>query len=604
VKKQIVGFMVFALLALALPGGSMAQGPIACERTYVVQPGDWLAAIAARTYGDPWAYPSIVYATNDAALRGEGFQAISDPYLIEPGWVLCLPAAETVREAASVNTLRNLTYPSEWTASKAAPLTDGEYSESAAPGSATKTVVKLHERMAFGYHPDGQQLAAVVLVTDPGGSGTFYDLAVLLFRAGEPQHVASASLGDRVRIESLAIVNGEIVVRMIAQGPDDPMCCPTQRVVERYALQGDRLERTSSQVLSGTPDLVGTTWEWERFLGGDDSAIEVADPTRYTLTLHAEGTYRLQADCNVAGGAYTLDAAHLTLHPGPTTLAECAPGSLYDTFLARLGDVRTYVMDEGKLVLNLWADAGDMFFREASPAAATPLEGALWRLASYVNDQGTLVQVLPDAQITIQFQEGQVAGSAGCNRYFASYQLDGDRLTVGPTGTTMMACQAEVSEQERLYLAALENAASVRIVEDRLELVDAQGSTVLAFDRDVPAPLVGTTWKLVSVHDGASALVSALSGTEITALFGDDGTVSGSAGCNNYTASYQTDQEALTFGPAATTRKACAAPEGVMEQESAYLAALASTATYRIEGDGLELLDAEGTRMATFVVGE
>jgi hypothetical protein len=161
-----------------------------------------------------------------------------------------------------------MVYPSDWTRAGTAPLVDGEYSESVAPGSATKTVVKLHDRMAFGYTAGGQSLAATVLVTDPGGSGTFCELVAILFKGDEPQHVASALLGDRVQLESLAIEGGEIVVEMVAHGPDDPMCCPTQHVVERYALKGEELAQVSSEVVADTPDVVGVVWGWGRLVGG------------------------------------------------------------------------------------------------------------------------------------------------------------------------------------------------------------------------------------------------------------------------------------------------------------------------------------------------
>ena len=94
-KKLITGIIAFALLALALPGASAALEPIACQHTYVVQPGDWLAKIAARYYDDPLAYPIIVFATNSRTPLGEGYATISDPNLIEPGWKLCIPDAET-----------------------------------------------------------------------------------------------------------------------------------------------------------------------------------------------------------------------------------------------------------------------------------------------------------------------------------------------------------------------------------------------------------------------------------------------------------------------------------------------------------------------------
>jgi hypothetical protein len=45
----------------------------------------------------------------------------------------------------------------------------------------------------------------VVLVSDPGGSGAFYDLAAVVERNGELMNVDIALLGDRVQINSLAI---------------------------------------------------------------------------------------------------------------------------------------------------------------------------------------------------------------------------------------------------------------------------------------------------------------------------------------------------------------------------------------------------------------
>jgi heat shock protein HslJ len=106
---------------------------------------------------------------------------------------------------------------------------------------------------------------------------------------------------------------------------------------------------------------------------------------------------------------------------------------------------------------------------------------------------------------------------------------------------------------------------------------------------------------MTSYYDG-QAVISALAGTEVTAVFGDDGSVSGSAGCNTYNATYQADGNSLTVGSVTATRQTCSEPEGIMEQESAYLVALESATAYQIEGDELELTDAEGVQVATFTV--
>ena len=57
-----------------------------------------------------------------------------------------------------------------------------------------------------------------------------------------------------------------------------------------------------------------------------------------------------------------------------------------------------------------------------------------------------------------------MTGNAGCNSYFASYQLNGDKLTISNAGSTLMACLAPgVMVQEAAYLEALQKAASYQI---------------------------------------------------------------------------------------------------------------------------------------------
>jgi heat shock protein HslJ len=100
------------------------------------------------------------------------------------------------------------------------------------------------------------------------------------------------------------------------------------------------------------------------------------------------------------------------------------------------------------------------------------------------------------------------------------------------------------------------------------------------------------------------AFTSILIGSEITATFADDGTLSGSAGCNTYDASYTTDGDTIEIDAPSSTKMACPEPEGVMDQEAAYLAALPTAATFRVNGGLLELLSAEGSAVVTYTRGE
>jgi len=65
-------------------------------------------------------------------------------------------------------------------------------------------VIALTEHVAVG-ELDGQPATAVILYSSGGGSGTFYELHVMVERHGQPQDVAWTQLGDRVQINSLSI---------------------------------------------------------------------------------------------------------------------------------------------------------------------------------------------------------------------------------------------------------------------------------------------------------------------------------------------------------------------------------------------------------------
>ena len=109
-----------------------------------------------------------------------------------------------------------------------------------------------------------------------------------------------------------------------------------------------------------------------------------------------------------------------------------------------------------------------------------------------------------------------------------------------------------------------------------------------------PPRLEGTSWVLTSL-DGSPPIA----GTEITATFGNDRRVSGSAGCNRYTGAYDASGPSIEVGPLASTRMYCPTP-GVMEQEQRYLVTLEASTLAAVEGDQLLLADAGGTREILF----
>ena len=220
------------------------------------------------------------------------------------------------------------------------------------------------------------------------------------------------------------------------------------------------------------------------------------------------------------------------------------------------------------------------------PAA---LRGEAWVLSSGVEVEGW-EQVAP----TASFTEQQVSGSSGCNRFTASYTVDGGELRLGPVAGTEMACPDPAGAVEEAFRAALGNVTAWRIEEQELVLLDDDGIELLRF---APASVAGE-WTVTAFRMPGS-VSSPIVGTELTAAFGDDGKLSGTAGCNPYTTTYRAERGTIEIAAPGSGRMACETPKGVMEQERAYLDALPAAATYEVGGSNLKLLAADGTIVAT-----
>jgi heat shock protein HslJ len=164
----------------------------------------------------------------------------------------------------------------------------------------------------------------------------------------------------------------------------------------------------------------------------------------------------------------------------------------------------------------------------------------------------------------------------------------------------MMACADEaVNLQEGAFMAALNAVASFGYEADSLMMFSDDGGLVLRFRPRVDLALVGPEWKLTAYNNGREAVVSVLAESSIVVIFGPE-SVAGSAGCNRFQASLSVSGESLEIGMAAATRKFCDEPDGLMDQEAAFLAALPSANTFDIDGDQLDLRTAGGALVASF----
>ncbi len=87
------------------------------------------------------------------------------------------------------------------------------------------------------------------------------------------------------------------------------------------------------------------------------------------------------------------------------------------------------------------------------------LAGTAWTLVDFETDTG-VIPALAEAPATLDFSkegemESMLSGRSGCNRYFASYSLADNHLSIGPLGSTRMFCSPAQMAQEERYFQAL-----------------------------------------------------------------------------------------------------------------------------------------------------
>ena len=172
----------------------------------------------------------VVVSANATACGDSGPSSADDP----PG----VPAASS---ALAEEALRSASYNS--ILEGPVTLSDGRFEgEPFAPGSATRPVVTLVPGLIATGNlvGDASDEAVVALAHNAGGSGVFMYLAIMRDDRGNPDNMATISLGDRARITALGIDAGILVADLVEHGPNDPMCCPTQAVRRQWRFDDGR----------------------------------------------------------------------------------------------------------------------------------------------------------------------------------------------------------------------------------------------------------------------------------------------------------------------------------------------------------------------------
>jgi putative lipoprotein len=111
--------------------------------------------------------------------------------------------------------------------------------------------------------------------------------------------------------------------------------------------------------------------------------------------------------------------------------------------------------------------------------AKLALENTYWKLTQLGGASVTGTQTEP--HLVLDPATRRVTGSAGCNQLSGGYQVNGDRLRMSQTVSTMMACMKGM-ETEKAFLKALGQVSGWRITGQQLELLDSSGTVLAHFE--------------------------------------------------------------------------------------------------------------------------
>src|SRR5262249_23016145 len=160
-----------------------------------------------------------------------------------------------------------------------------------------------------------------------------------------------------------------------------------------------------------------------------------------------------------------------------------------------------------------------------------------------------------------------------------SYTTSDSSLSIGPAAITLAACAP--GSQDTAFLRDLMQVVTFVFDGPQLVLNMKLDSGNMIFSPQSSTGLSGPTWRVTGYNNGMGGVVSTLSGTMLSMVFDTDGHVSGNSGCNMFTGPYTISGSSISFGPLASTLRACLSDEA-NQQEQQFLAALNATTTYQL----------------------
>lgn len=94
---------------------------------------------------------------------------------------------------------------------------------------------------------------------------------------------------------------------------------------------------------------------------------------------------------------------------------------------------------------------------------------------TFVSDEIQGRELVAGSEVSLTFDGATLSANAGCNNLSGAYTLDGDTLTLTEdAASTMMACEAELMEQDEWLISFLSGGVDAALEGDQLTLTDGE----------------------------------------------------------------------------------------------------------------------------------
>ncbi len=392
-------------------------------------------------------------------------------------------------------------------------------------------------------------------------------------------------------------------------------CGGADKVASEPASEGNTVSAppTRAQV---DPALVGTEWLLVS-LDGD----ELLSETDITLEIDEE-IVSGSAGCNAYGGPVDKMTGGSIEWAGARDMSEM--GCPEDVrrqetrYVNLLDGIEAYRIERDQLRLIDGGGETKLLFEEKTRLDFDPaaLAGTRWVLRS-VDGEEPVEGSVP----TLEFGQGREATwYDGCVEGSGRYTVSGYELVFKQEGTVEGECMKPerlANPEEPCVQVCFYPSGNYRLRDGLLEIrSDTEVTTAILEPLAKGARLErdGLPWELRSfVEDGKATRVrgdDAITLTFDRGTLRDEGTISGTTGCNDYRATYEFPRAHNTFerimvaDPVATRRK-CDGPPYLSEQEQRFLVVLGDLGEYPIVSRGGEMtLETRDGRRLIFVAPE